>query len=373
MTFPQDTPSWSPRPETGRPESTQAPRLLARAELVSGIARQAGAGAALLSSDAMIRWLGIDAPSAHVLISSGQVVILAASDASPSLPGEVERFDRRRPQTAVDALRRALQRAALSGTDPVAVEAHALPISLARALGERPCAGVDGELLALRARKDSDEIDVISRAADLATTGQRAVRAAVDTGVSELDLWTAANTAMQAQLGTRVHALIDLLGGPRTGSVDGEPTAHAIAGGEPVVFDLAPRLEGYWADSCATISCGRPSARLSRQHDIVLKALDRGLQFARPGVRAGALDEAMRTALEHFGLACPHHTGHGVGTAPQEPPWIVPGQDDVLAEGMVLALEPGAYVRDVGVRLEHVVVVEADGARPLTHHSLKLN
>ena len=36
------------------------------------------------------------------------------------------------------------------------------------------------------------------------------------------------------------------------------------------------------------------------------------------------------------------------------------------------AVQPGAYATDLGVRLEHLAVVEADGARPLTAHALDL-
>jgi Xaa-Pro aminopeptidase len=36
---------------------------------------------------------------------------------------------------------------------------------------------------------------------------------------------------------------------------------------------------------------------------------------------------------------------------------------------MIIALEPGVYVPDVGgVRLEHVVLVTSDGCRVLTEH-----
>jgi Xaa-Pro aminopeptidase len=41
----------------------------------------------------------------------------------------------------------------------------------------------------------------------------------------------------------------------------------------------------------------------------------------------------------------------------------------VLEPNMVVAVEPGVYVPGVGgVRLEHVLLVTADGAEVLTHH-----
>jgi Xaa-Pro aminopeptidase len=40
---------------------------------------------------------------------------------------------------------------------------------------------------------------------------------------------------------------------------------------------------------------------------------------------------------------------------------------------MVITLEPGAYVNGFGLRLEHLAVIEAEGARLLTQHSLSLS
>jgi len=47
----------------------------------------------------------------------------------------------------------------------------------------------------------------------------------------------------------------------------------------------------------------------------------------------------------------------------------VPYNTRSLEAGMVIAIEPGIYVPDVGgVRLEHVVVVTPDGCDVLTTH-----
>ncbi len=41
--------------------------------------------------------------------------------------------------------------------------------------------------------------------------------------------------------------------------------------------------------------------------------------------------------------------------------------EDVLTEGMVVTIEPGVYLPgQFGIRIEDMVVVEADGARVLT-------
>ncbi|MCB0162029.1 MAG: M24 family metallopeptidase, partial [Caldilineaceae bacterium] len=69
----------------------------------------------------------------------------------------------------------------------------------------------------------------------------------------------------------------------------------------------------------------------------------------------------------------PHHTGHGVGVSGHEEPRIVPYNDRVLAEGMVILLEPGIYLPGVtGVRQEDALLVTADGATLLTHSDKRI-
>ena len=49
----------------------------------------------------------------------------------------------------------------------------------------------------------------------------------------------------------------------------------------------------------------------------------------------------------------------------------MPGVEGEMREGMVIALEPGAYGMD-GVRLEHNYLVTADGLERLSNHRLAL-
>lgn len=331
--------------------ATAAPSS-SRLELASAIAAELGCGAALLSSPASVCWAGaIHASGTHLLVSAGEAVAV---------------------EPAAKALARALREAGLRPGDAVAIEPAALTLSVAAGLGNRRCPSAEERLAAARARKDTDEISLIERAAELVGAGHAAVRAALSPGVRELDLWTEAQTAMGLLHGAPVEAHVDLMAGARTSEVGLPPSSARTAAGNPVLFDLAPQRDGYWADSCATLACGPPPPSLRQRHDSVRRALDRGLAVAAPGVSGGAVDAAIRAELERDGLSCPHHCGHGVGTAAQEPPWLVPGSDMVLEEGMVVAIEPGAYSDGIGVRLEQLVLIESCGNRALTTHSTEL-
>jgi Xaa-Pro aminopeptidase len=355
------------------PSLAPAGAVATRLERITAVARAKDVGALFLSGPATVRWAGIPSPRGVALVAGSGAAIAVAPAGFALPPGLAsELFDPGRPGAGAEALARALDYAGLGHGDPIGVEGAELPAGLLDGLGGRPRVDVTDLLDLARATKDADEIALIEAACGLVGAGHAAVRSALEPGVTELELWGAAERAMAAVAGAGVEAAVDLMAGPRTELVGVPPGDFAVAAGAGVLFDLAPCHGGYWADSCATFACGEPAPALARRHAAVCRALDAGIAAARPGVQAGSVDRAIRTALEATGLECPHHTGHGVGTAQQEAPWLVPGAETELQEGAVIALEPGAYADGFGVRLEHLLVVEAGGARPLTFHSLDI-
>ena len=72
---------------------------------------------------------------------------------------------------------------------------------------------------------------------------------------------------------------------------------------------------------------------------------------------------------DHFG----HGLGHGVGLEVHEGPRLAATSDDELREGNAVTVEPGIYLPGhFGVRIEDLVVLEADGYRNLSGASKEL-
>src|SRR3990172_8269560 len=68
-----------------------------------------------------------------------------------------------------------------------------------------------------------------------------------------------------------------------------------------------------------------------------------------------------------LGNAFIHRTGHGIGIDYHELPFFAPGDETVLAPGMVMSVEPGIYIPGVGgFRHSDTIVVTEDGCEILT-------
>jgi len=283
--------------------------------------------------------------------------------------GYRERYDQ--AANKWEALRRVLRETGVTA-GPCGVEWTSLPASLERAIREEYDAldlrDAVPALREARAVKTMDEIARLRRAVDLTAIGQRAARDLVRPGVTEIGLFAGVRGAMEQAAGRRLPVTGDLVSGTdRTANMGGWPIGRVIEPGDLVLVDLAPRFNGYWGDSCNTLYLGEPTAEHRRMLQATTEALARGIAASRPGVPAAVIDAACRHHVEGFGYAYPHHTGHALGTTVHEDPRLVPYEQMLLQAGMVLALEPAAYVPGVGgVRSEHVIVVTDTGAEVLS-------
>ncbi len=200
--------------------------------------------------------------------------------------------------------------------------------------------------------------------------GQSAAREAMVEGAAELDVWQHAREAMESRACGRIPILADLVSGARTADVGGPPSKARIRPGSLLLVDLVPRVAGVWGDSCSTFVEAEPTVEQRRAHAAARAALHAGVEMLRPGTRSGDVDAAVRAVMADDGWEYPHHTGHGVGFAWHEEPRIVADSETVLEPGMVVALEPGTYAADWGLRVEQVAVVTDAEPRVLSGHSL---
>jgi Xaa-Pro aminopeptidase len=160
--------------------------------------------------------------------------------------------------------------------------------------------------------------------------------------------------------------------GPNSALPHARPTSRRLVSGDLVVLDFGGVLGGYCLDLTRMAAVGQVSSSAMALFETVREANLAAVRAVRPGIRASDVDRAARDVLEanDLGEAFLHATGHGLGLEIHESPRLGKPDADApqrLVEGMVVAIEPGAYVEGIGgARLEDDVLVTPEGSEVLT-------
>ncbi|MDG7016296.1 MAG: aminopeptidase P family protein [Nitrososphaerota archaeon] len=228
----------------------------------------------------------------------------------------------------------------------------------------------------MRALKDPDEVRLIEKSCRLVDYAYKVAKSVSSPGVSELEVYASVQKEVVLRAGGFQYFSGDFKAGARSEDPNssGEPTRALLRKGRTLMLDLWATTKGYWADTCRTFLVGgSPTREQERAYRAVKKALKAGADELRPGARASEVYRVIDHAITDSGYGghFPHHGGHCVGLDAWEPPFIIPGSNEVLEAGMVCALEPGIYLRrTAGVCLEDNYLVTHEGPVPLSKYPL---
>jgi Xaa-Pro aminopeptidase len=251
----------------------------------------------------------------------------------------------------------------------------------------------------MRLIKDAHEIDLMRRAASIASAGHARAMRVCRPGLAEY--------ALEAELahefrknGAGGHAFLPIVaGGSNACVLHYTLNDQILADGALVLIDAGCEWDGYAADisrtfpvnGCfsgaqrdvyeivlaaqnAAIAAIFPGAPFSAYHEAALRVLVRGMIDL--GLLAGDVDGLIESeAYKSFYM---HRTGHWLGLDVHDAGDYKTGDAwTTLAAGMALTVEPGLYIspqtnahaplRGIGVRIEDDVLVTAGGAEVYTH------
>lgn len=227
----------------------------------------------------------------------------------------------------------------------------------------------ESPVAALRAVKDELELESMAAAALLGDKIFEEVLPHLQAGVSEVTVAAELEYAAR-KLGAEGMSFETIVAsGKRSALPHGHASAQQLPRRGFVTLDFGVILKGYCSDMTRTIYLGKPTRKERAAYEAVLEAELAGLAAVTAGIAAGDVDAACRRVLRRHGLAryFSHSTGHGVGLEIHEGPRIGNKVREPLREGMVVTIEPGVYMPGFfGIRIEDMVVVEAQGARVLT-------
>jgi Xaa-Pro aminopeptidase len=161
--------------------------------------------------------------------------------------------------------------------------------------------------------------------------------------------------------------------GPRTALPHAQPTAEKLH--KLLLIDMGCMQAGYASDMTRMLHLGQPGPQTRKLYKAVLEAQLAAIAAVRAGVQAGQVDRAARKVLKAHGFEKQfvHSTGHGLGLEIHESPRVGRRDATYLEAGMVITIEPGAYIEGIGgVRIEDTVLVTESGCEILTPTSKEL-
>jgi Xaa-Pro aminopeptidase len=124
---------------------------------------------------------------------------------------------------------------------------------------------------------------------------------------------------------------------------------------EPTLFEIWVCADGYWCDHTKNLCPGALTAEYERLLADLTAVYDAAVAHCRPGASLAGLDRLIRDGIAEAGYPGQpsHPVAHGVGARAHEPPYAHQAGAGTIEEGMVLAIEPGAYWEGGGgLRLE---------------------
>jgi len=140
---------------------------------------------------------------------------------------------------------------------------------------------------------------------------------------------------------------------------------------EPTLFEIWVCADGYWCDHTKNVCPGKLDISYEALLDVLLDVYGRAIDHCRPGASLAELDVLIRDGLAQAGYPDQpsHPIAHGVGARAHEPPYAHQAGTGTIEEGMVLAIEPGAYWDGGGgLRIEDNFLITAGGPEKLSSY-----
>lgn len=282
-----------------------------------------------------------------------------------------------------------------------AADLDAVPAPLYRALNRcgRGDQLADARLLLARCRmiKSPAEIRLLEQAVGLIDLGLKTAGEAVTEGAAEQEVQARVDAAMTLAGSQGCGFTTKVISGPNGSYPHHVAGPRKITAGSAVIVDLSASVSGYESDSARTFLLplggggggevratygGRREMNgearaayhelLEMHHGITELLLSAGKRM-KPGTPIRELHDFLRAELTRLNPAAVQAStiGHGVGLRAHEYPDLTGDCPELLAENMVLAVEPALYVPGrYGIRIENMFHIGPEGAATMNRYPL---
>ena len=228
---------------------------------------------------------------------------------------------------------------------------------------------VQERINAFRASKEPWELERMIKAQEITDRAFTEVCGRVREGMTEKELAAELIYCLYKNGGEGLSFDPIVVSGPNTSMPHGVPGDRKLQKGDFITMDFGVIYQGYCSDMTRTVALGYATEEMKKVYQTVLDAQLAGIAVSKAGVSGKAVDAAARDviAAAGYGDFFGHGYGHSLGLEIHENPNCNLRNDGPIPENAVCSAEPGIYLPGkFGIRIEDVVIFEADGCRDIT-------
>ena len=134
--------------------------------------------------------------------------------------------------------------------------------------------------------------------------------------------------------------------------------------GGPHVSIVYAQVDGYGVEIERTFFLGTVPEKTKKVFEVMFSARELAYSMLQPGESMSEVDKRVRKFItdKGYGDYIIHRTGHGLGITGHEAPFLAEGYDRVLEPNMLISVEPGIYIPNLGgFRHSDSVLITEDG------------
>jgi len=229
---------------------------------------------------------------------------------------------------------------------------------------------VDGTDAVQRVReiKSEAEVEKIRTSCAIADRAFARVPEIAEVGRPLSDVFRAFQMLLLEEGADWVSYLAGAAGQGGYGDVISPATPAPLRAGDVLMLDTGAVRDGYFCDFNRNYAIGPLSDQVTRTQSALWDVSTEVLNLLRPGMLARDVHREIWSRLERAGVEpCNGRLGHGLGLSLTEWPSFTPLDKTELREGMVLTLEPSAFVSSGRVLVhEENIVLRSSGPELLS-------
>lgn len=217
-----------------------------------------------------------------------------------------------------------------------------------------------------RCIKSPEEVQKIRIACEIASKIYNKILPMIRSGISEIDLLCELEYQTKKNKGQVAFEPI-IASGIRSSLPHARASNRIIQDKEAILIDFGVGYEGYNCDITRVIVPNDVSTDVQDMYRAVKETQSQVIRMLKPGIRFEEINDAGKNILAQFGYSdfWLHKIGHGIGMEVHES--LASDGETILMPGMVITIEPGAYIPQIGgARVEDVVLITNNGCEVLS-------